>query len=188
MSASNLAELLARIVGALEHADVPYMLTGSVAASRHGQPRSTQDIDFVLAATAESLGRLLRQFPDDDYYVSREAAIDAMAKESMFNVIDLRTGWKVDFVFRKTRAFSLEEFERRQAGEVLGVRVVMVTPEDLLISKLEWAKIGESERQIRDASGILVAQGTELDRRYVERWVDILGLHAQWDAARKAVP
>lgn len=187
-SGSSPAEILARVVRTLDRAEIPYMVTGSVAASRHGSPRSTQDIDIVLSTDEAGLERLLREFPDTAYYVSRDSAVDALAKESMFNVIDLASGWKIDFIFRKSRAFSREEFERRKSGEALGVRLSIVTPEDLLISKLEWAKIGESERQIRDAAGVIATQGAALDRAYIERWVDILGLKAQWEAARAAVP
>jgi hypothetical protein len=182
------AEVLGRIARALERAGVPYMLTGSFAGAVHGTPRSTQDIDIVIAPTEAALRQLLDEFPETSYCVSRDAALTAFSKAEMFNVVDFETGWKVDFIFRKPRDFSQEEFERRAEMDVLGLRVFVATPEDLLIAKLEWAHPGESERQIRDAAGIVATQGPDLDTSYVDIWVDRLGLRAQWEAARSAVP
>jgi hypothetical protein len=181
-------DVLRRIVRALERAAVPYMLTGSFAGALHGRPRATQDIDIVIAPTAASLEHLLSEFPEARYYVSRDAALEAFEQASMFNVVDFETGWKIDFIFRKARSFSRAEFERRAQTDALGIRLFVATPEDLLISKLEWAKLGESERQIRDAAGIVSTQGSDLDDAYVQTWVEALGLQAQWDAARTVAP
>ena len=188
MSDVSPADVLGRVVLALGSAGVPYMLTGSFASALHGMPRATQDIDMVIAPTPESLERLLDQFPEKRYYVSREAALQASEKAGMFNVVDLETGWKIDFIFRKPRDFSQTEFDRRAQANALGVRLFVASAEDVLISKLEWAKLGESERQIRDAAGIIATQAADLDTAYVETWVARLGLDAQWDAARSAAP
>ena len=88
----------------------------------------------------------------------------------MFSVIDRRGIWKIDFIVRKNRPFSKREFDRRKRMNILDVTVYAATPEDVLLAKLEWAKLGESERQIRDASGIIEIQRDKLDVEYVERW------------------
>jgi hypothetical protein len=88
------------------------MLTGSFASAYHGAPRSTQDIDFVIQATPEQLKILAQALPETQYYVDLTAALEAHRRQSMFNVIDLESGWKVDFVLRKSRPFSKEEFSR----------------------------------------------------------------------------
>ena len=95
----------------------------------------------------------------------------------------LESGWKIDFIIRKSREFSRVEFDRRVPVKLLGVPVVVATPEDVVIAKLEWAKRSGSERQIDDAGGILRSKGVDLDRGYVERWVAALGLAPQWAAA-----
>jgi len=71
-------------------------------------------------------------------------------------------------------------------GDVAGVPIAIATPEDVIIAKLEWAKLGDSRRQIEDAGGILRVRAADLDRAYLERWIGRLGLEAQWDAARRA--
>ena len=86
--------VIRRVLRALEVAGVPYMLTGSFASAFHGAPRTTQDVDIVIAPTLGSLQKLVGQFPEDEYYVSREAALQAYGAESLFNVIDLASGWK----------------------------------------------------------------------------------------------
>lgn len=98
----------------------------------------------------------------------------------MFNIIDLETGWKADLIVQKGRRFSEVEFHRRVQVDLLGLQVWMVSPEDCVISKLEWARQGESERQLRDVRGVLATQGEALDRGYIARWVIELGLQDQW--------
>jgi hypothetical protein len=171
------------VLKALESAGVPYMLTGSFASSFHGAPRTTQDVDIVIAPTLGSLQRLISEFPEDRYYVSREAALQAYGAESLFNVIDMESGWKIDFIVRKSRPFSIEEFERRREAELLGTSVCIASAEDVILSKLEWAKMAESERQIDDVVGILRTQGTDVDVEYVKRWVAVLALQSEWDRA-----
>ena len=160
------------------------MLTGSYASSLHGTPRATQDLDLVVAPSRTQLSALLNLLPDTDYYVSPDAAFDALASRSQFNVIDFATGWKIDFIIVKDREFSRQEFQRRKVQELDGLAFSVASPEDVLVAKLEWAKLGESDRQIEDAAGILRVQGTELDAAYVERWVKDLGLAVQWEQAK----
>lgn len=126
----------------------------------------------------------MRQFPADQYYADEEDALDALQHQRMFNIIDFATGWLVDFIFRKARPFSVEEFARRRTVELPGLRLSVAAPEDVLISKLEWAKLGESQRQIEDAAGITRVQADTLDTACVERWVHELGLETQWRAAK----
>ncbi len=183
-SASDPGEVLGRVVHALDAADVPYMLTGSIASAFYGAPRATQDIDVVIAPDRASLNRLLELFPQGQYYASREAAMEAFDRRDLFNIVDMETSWKIDFILRKDRPFSRAEFERRMLVDALGLRLYVASAEDVLLSKLEWAKSGESERQLRDVAGIIRTQGEDLDLPYVETWVGTLELHPQWELAK----
>lgn len=169
---------------ALESAHIPYMVTGSFASSAHGEPRSSKDIDIVIAPTREQLVELIRQFPAGKYHAAEHEALEAFEYRSMFNVIDYATGWKVDLIIKKQRPFSDAEFARRQELEFAGLRLSFATAEDILISKLEWVKEGESQRQLEDAAGILRVQGENLNVAYVEYWVRQLHLDDQWAAAK----
>lgn len=179
-------DVFGRIVAALDQAGIPYMLTGSFASSYHGTPRATQDVDIVIAPSPDQLRALAGLLPETEYYVDLNAALDAHTRQTQFNLIDLATGWKVDLIIRKSRPFSREEFDRRSAADLHGLRIFIATAEDVVISKLEWAKLGGSQRQIEDAAGILRIRAGELDRGYIKNWVRELGLEKEWEAARRA--
>ena len=161
------------------------MLTGSFASSYHGAPRATQDIDLVIAPTLEQVRSFVKLLPKAEYYVSENAAVEAVHSQGQFNVIDLATGWKVDLIVCKSRAFSREEFQRRVKGEIGGVPIEVATVEDLIIAKLEWAKLGGSERQLEDVATLLFAQAHVIDTAYVQEWVIALGLEEQWSAVQR---
>lgn len=182
MSAS---EVFQRITAALDKAGIAYMLSGSFASAYYGAPRSTQDIDLVIAATPIQLGAFVKSLPTSEYYVDLDAALEARKRESMFNVIDLATGWKVDLIICKSRPFSNEEFGRRQLTNVQGLPLFVASVEDVVVSKLEWSKRAQSQRHIEDAAGILKARAGSLDRSYLQKWVAELALEAEWNNARR---
>ena len=183
---SGAETFLARVVGALDEAGVPYMLAGSFASSHHGAPRATQDIDIVVDPTFDSLDRFLAALPGDDLYFDTDVAREEFKRRAQFNIIDGSTAWKVDVIFRKERPFSREEMSRRVPAIVLGVDVFVATAEDTVLAKLEWSKLGESERQLRDVTAILETKGASLDVAYVERWLDDLGVRDLWKRVRRA--
>jgi len=94
----------------------------------------------------------------------------------MLNIIHLETGFKIDIILRKPRAFSVEEFNRRCKINFLGKDRWFATPEDTILTKLEWCKLGQSERQYEDALNIAIVQGETLDFAYLARWSSELGL------------
>jgi hypothetical protein len=179
----DLASTLRAIIDRLAETEIPYMLVGSVAALAHGRSRATQDFDLVIDVDAARLRALVASLPAARFYVSEEAALDALQRQTMFNVIDLETGWKIDLVPRKRRPFSGVEFSRRQKLELLGLRVFVASVEDTIIAKLEWSKLGGgSSRQLEDVRELVSLAGDRLDHAYVRRWVADLGLEAEWEA------
>ena len=182
--------LLGRIAQLLETAGIPFMVAGSFASTAHGLPRSTQGLDLVIdPPSPATLETLLASISPDQYYVDLDSARDALMRRSMFNVIDLSSGWKIDLIFRKNREFSRGEFARRVKMSILGVPVFVASPEDTIVAKLEWSKLsGGSQRQRRDVAGIVATVGPALDQRYVERWVRDLALSDEWEAAKTTEP
>lgn len=182
----ELTETLREIVARLESHGIPYMLVGSVAALAYGRERTTKDFDVVLEAGAAALRALVRSLPEERFYASEEAAMEALRYETQFNVIDMVTGWKIDLIPRKRRAFSEAEFARRSILDVLGVPMFVASLEDTIVAKLEWAKAGGSERQLEDVRELVNLAGEQLDRAYVSQWVQRLGLEEMWDRAMGA--
>ena len=179
-------DLFARLSEALAKADIPYMFTGSFASSFHGTPRASNDFDLVMAPTPEQLRVLKTILPESGYYFDLDDALDALKRRRQFNIIDLSSGWKIDLIIRKQRPFSLSEFERRSQINFEGLSIFMASAEDVILAKLEWAKLSNSERQIEDVAGILRIRANELDRTYIERWIEDLRVEEQWRRALKA--
>ena len=177
------AESLREFVEALERAGVPYMLTGSYASSYHALPRATRDLDFVIWPSREQIRALVAELPRSEFYVDEQAALEALSSYGQFNVISMTSGWKADFIIRKPRPFSETEFNRRYRANLDGIELTIATAEDVLLAKLEWAKLGESNRQIEDAAAILKARYEQLDHAYLNEWIQPLGVAAQWSAA-----
>ena len=173
------------VVDALDCAGIPYMLTGSFTSNLYGTARATQDIDLVISAKPEQMQVLQKLFPIADYYFDLQQAFDAAKQKSMFNILDMAQGWKVDLIFLKSDAYHQEAFRRRVPAELEGVPIVSSTAEDLILAKLDWARMGESMRQIQDVAGVLKVQKNNLDFEYIEKWVNELGLDAEWSRARE---
>lgn len=172
---------LSGVVRILEALAIPYMVTGSVASSHHGRPRTSDDADLVIEPTRESLERLLASLSEAGFYADAGRARDALRDKRQFNVIDTQTAFKVDLIFRKERPFSHAEFKRRQRSELVpGLSVSLATAEDTILAKLEWAKkAGEYEKQLKDVAGVLDVR-KDLNRDYVARWARELGVLDLW--------
>ncbi len=151
---------------------IPFMLTGSMAMNYYAQPRMTRDIDVVIALAPQQIEAIVRLF-SPEYYVSREAVQQSVAHESIFNVIHQESVIKVDCIVRKGSEYRRTEFERRQPVKILDFTTWIVSKEDLIISKLWWAKDSHSELQLRDVRNLLA---TGADAGYLEHWTQALGL------------
>jgi hypothetical protein len=157
------------LIEKLDQHDIGYMLSGSYSSSLHGRPRATNDADIVIAPSEEQLIAFVKSL-GDDYYVNPDTAYEAFKNNAIFNVIDVRNSFKADFIIRKDRPFSREEFRRRQKSNIMDLDIWVVSPEDVILSKLEWAKESESSQQFQDALGVAAVQYDRLDRDYLYKW------------------
>lgn len=178
------ADLIRTVLRRLDGAGIPYMVTGSVASSYFGEPRATRDLDVVIEPDSQSLELLLDTLVADGFYVDRDVAREALHRRTQFNAIG-PDALKVDFLIRRDRPFSLQEFRRRQPANLLGVPGFVPSVEDLIVAKLEWAAAGPSELQLRDVSGILAIAGADIDQRYLRSWIEALDLDEVWNAANR---
>lgn len=162
-------------------ARIAHMLTGSMAMNYYAQPRLTRDIDVVVALEPKDVETVVRLFTPD-YYVSREAVAESVAHSSMFNLIHLESVIKVDCIVRKNNEYRRLEFERRRAVTVRDFTTWIVSKEDLIISKLFWARDSHSELQLRDVRNLLA---TGYDADYLAHWTRQLGLDGIWQEAAR---
>ena len=174
-------DVLRDISQRLDSAAIPFMVTGSMAMNYYAQPRFTRDIDVVVELEIADLDKIVRLF-HPDYYVSREAVAESIRHRSMFNLIHNESIVKVDFVIRKDQPFRQLEFERRVRIRIQDFETWIVTREDLILSKLYWARDSRSERQFGDIKNLIA---TECDRRYIAQWAKDLGIGELWDELTK---
>lgn len=170
----TLDQALAAVLDALEGAGIPYMILGAWASGVHGVARATHDTDVVVQATPGQFERFARLLGERFYLPVR--AGEALAAGRGTNVLHVETALKVDLLPFQDREFSRVEFSRRVEVEFLGRPRPFASPEDTILSKLEWALHGGGERHIEDALGVARVQGSALDWAYIRRWGSALGL------------
>lgn len=182
----NQAELLRYIVETLEALGVNYMVSGSQASIYYGEPRMTQDIDLIAEVTLAHLPGLLERFASPEFYLSEEAAREAVLARGQFNIIHSPTGLKIDVVVRKDTPYHRVEFERRRREPILpGRDAYFARPEDVILNKLLYYQQGGSDRHLRDVAGMLRVSGPEIDTRYIDDWARRLGVDGAWQAVRE---
>lgn len=159
------------------------MLTGSMAKSFYSDPRMTRDIDIVLELDFKSIDHMVSAF-EKSFYIDRGMIEEALENASMFNIVHNQLQVKVDFIIRKNESYRKTEFERRKAFTLDGRKAWVTSPEDLVLSKLHWAKDSLSEMQLSDVRDILRSVKT-LDYVYLESWIDQLGLREIWNQVKK---
>lgn len=172
MSQSLKSELdvLRDVASRLEQAGFDYMLSGSLAMSFYATPRMTRDIDVVVALGAENAIRLREVFAQG-YYVPDDL-VRSIRSPGMFNLVHLESVVKVDIIVRKDDPYRRLEFERRRRIDLDGLPLWIVSREDLILSKLVWAKDAESELQRRDVINLL----PDADVAYLHDWAPQLGV------------
>ncbi|MBI5775507.1 MAG: hypothetical protein HZA89_17440 [Verrucomicrobia bacterium] len=153
-------------------AGIAFMLTGSMAMNYYAQPRMTRDIDVVVALTAKDIAAVVAAFAPD-YYADAAMIECAVTHQSMFNLIHQESVIKVDCIIRKRTDYRLAEFERRRQITIQDFTTWIASKEDLVISKLEWARDSHSELQLRDVRNLLATGG---DLEYLEHWTRQLNL------------
>ena len=174
-------ELLKRVIRALDRAGIQYMITGFVASSLQGEPRSTHDIDIVIAMQSSKVNELVEAFPPSDFYFDKDSILNAINRESMFNLIELGGGDKVDFWILTDEPFDLSRFSRRYSEEFIGLKIQVSSSEDTILAKLRWAKLsGGSEKQFTDALRVYEVQYGKLDIDYLTHWAKKLDVESLW--------
>jgi len=168
----NELEVLRDVSHRLESVGIAFMLTGSVAMNYYAQPRMTRDIDLVVALDKLQAETIVRLF-EADYYVDSHAVSRAIAQRSIFNLIHDETIIKVDCIVLKSDAYRQEEFARRKQIKLGDFQTWIVSREDLILSKLYWAKESRSEIQLRDVSNLLAV---DCDNAYLHSQAPRLGV------------
>lgn len=167
----------------IERIEIAYMLTGSMAMMRYSVFRFTADVDVILELKAEDVPRLINVL-EPDYYVPHNAVRRAVSGERMFNVIHEETAFKIDCVMRKSTEFQKNAFARRELTDFYGREIWIISKEDLMVSKLWWAKDSHSEKQLTDVVNLM---RSDFDFAYAEKWTKELGVYESFEQCLKEI-
>jgi hypothetical protein len=180
----NQEEVLLSIIKTLNRLDLPYFLTGAYAVSIHGAPRATHDIDLQIHLSAQNIDVVYDSFKEE-FYVSKEGIRDALKHKTMFNLVHQESQTKIDFWIPRDNEYDRERFRRRREITIQGVKAFVLSPEDTILTKLDWHKKSKLEKHLGDALGILKVQSRKLDLNYIETWAAELSVKTTWTELKK---
>ena len=176
---SDFEVVLLRVVDVFGRSRIPYMLTGGLAVVYYGAPRTTHDIDVVILISPADITRI-KGMLEPDFLVDEESIRAALREGSMFNAIHDESGFKVDFWMRKGDDYGREAFARRKQYPYDHSLLSIATPEDVIITKLEWHRLSDIDKHYSDALGVYAVQKGSLDTAYIARWCEAKSLLDLW--------
>lgn len=186
----DITGFLKLVLEALKASKVDYMIGGAIAEWAWGEPRATQDLDVVINLPIKSIGKFSKELEKRDMLVPADIILDTIAEDRAdipLNAIHMYSGLKADlYLMREGDALRQSAFKRRvlvDYGSPIG-KVFVHTPEDLIIYKLMYLGLSGQPKHARDITAILKAKSTDIDIKYIEKWVTQLGLRAIWDGLK----
>lgn len=178
MQITDQEKLLIKIAKILSSLKIDYFVTGGFAVSVWGRPRATFDIDIIvklIEPKAVPLAKALREISKAGY-ADENMIKDAIRHKGEFNFIDPNSGLKVDFWATKEESSRPPEFKNKKLKKISGQDVYFTSPEDLILSKLEWYRQTTSSKHLEDVESVLKISGEELNRKYLRHWAEKLGI------------
>jgi hypothetical protein len=173
-------DIAGAVFAALAALDVPFMLSGSLASNFYGVPRATQDADIVLELYRLPLEPFAQRL-GDDFTIDPQIAFETVTGSRRLLVTARATAFRVELFDLTTDPHDRERFARRRPVDVFGHRVAVPTAEDVILNKLRWWKIAGRRKDLEDARNVLIVQQSALDRSYLEKWADTLGVRTILD-------
>lgn len=174
----ELLDIVARVCAKLK---LEYCVTGSMASSYYGEYRSTHDVDVVIDLAPWHASAFCDEFPESDWYVSRESALKAAQNSGMFNIIHPESGLKIDIMVCKDTPFDESRLSRaRRVRPEGGAEIMMAAPEDVILKKLDFYREGGSDKHLRDIASMFRVSGPSIDAGYIELWAARIGVIREW--------
>lgn len=166
-------ESLKKVTGKLNTGKFDYFLTGSMAMSFYSVPRMTRDADIVIQLYEKDTEKFLDLFLED-YYIDKDGLKDSVKNKMIFNIFDKKSFFKIDFILKNNNEFEEMTFQRKKKIKINSLEVHVISIEDLIISKLNWAKDSHSELQFNDVRQLMK---NEYDVKYLLDWISKLNLN-----------
>jgi len=181
MEISSQEKLLISIAKILSNLKIEYFITGGFAISVWGRPRATFDIDIVVKMIEPDVSVLAEAFREISKagHADEEMMKDAIRNKGEFNLIDSDSGLKVDFWIAEKNELNIQRFKNKKAKIISGQKVYFSSPEDLILSKLEWYEQTNSSRHLEDVESVLKISSKKLNMKYLKQWakkLEVLGI------------
>jgi len=154
---------LSDIAAFLQEHGVPFAIIGGLAVTARGEPRSTADVDAVIATDVAGGLALLKELRDSPFLPFFSGVEEVVEKAFLLPLRHRATNVKVDLALGMT-GFEREAIRRATATPLGGCTVPVVSAEDLILMKL----LASRARDTEDARRIVERQGESLDWRYLE--------------------
>ncbi len=182
METSEQEKLLESVAKILLDLRIEYIITGGMAVCVWGRPRATFDVDIIVKIIESKVIPLTRAFKKISKagYADEDMAKEAIKNKGEFNFIDPSSGLKVDFWVTKEDERSSAEFKNKRTIKINNQNIYFISPEDLILSKLEWRNLGAGEKHIIDAASILKISGDNLKMDYIKKWVKKLDVESEF--------
>lgn len=180
MKQPDVVAALEPLIKVLNRLNIPYYVGGSIASSTYGAFRATRDIDMVFDLNPKYVDELVNSLKSR-YYIDKDMILEAIQRRSSFNLIHLKTMFKIDVFILKERTFDHKSFQRKKENKIdegMNLTVYFASPEDVILHKLEWYRAADhvSDRQWNDVLGVLKIQDDQLDMPYMKSWAKKLGV------------
>ncbi|NPA44507.1 MAG: hypothetical protein GXO49_03135 [Chlorobi bacterium] len=160
------------MIGIFKNLNIPYMLSGSMAMSFYSVTRATRDIDIVVHMQEKDIDNFISNL--NNFYFNKETIKKEIRNKGMFNIIDFKSGFKVDVIILKDTEYFLEAFKNKKILNELGYEVFVISLEDLILAKIIWIQQLQSERQKEDIKMLLNNENTDI--QYINKWANKLKL------------
>jgi hypothetical protein len=178
-------ELLRVVHEACERIGIRYLTVGSMATIMFGEPRLTLDVDVLLDIQPAQVDDFCDAFPAPVYYLSKPAVLQAIRTRSQFNIIHTTAALKVDCILPDGTPHSISEMGRGMLRPTpAGFDARFASPEDVMLKKMEYFRLGESDKHLSDCARVLRVSGKIVDREYIDRWATVLELNEIWQTIK----
>ncbi len=178
----NQLDALTQFIRDLNSLGVPYMITGAYAVSYFGLPRATHDLDIVVGIKSIDIDKICRKFAKG-YIVDKDMVENAVQYRTHFSIIHNKSDLKIDLWILKETSGEKKKFVRRKKVSLFGVSTYIISAEDMVLTKLEWFKRSKNTKHLDDVVGIIKVQARKLDKAYIKRTLEKLGIKKYWDMA-----
>lgn len=167
----NPNDIVAKVAAALDRAQIPFMLVGSFSSNAYGIERTTQDADFVLTFESHSIADLIREL-GPDFKVESQLGFETVTMTSRYIATHRTPVFKIELFLLGDDPHDVARFARRKTGTIGNQPIPLPTPEDVVITKLRWSRLGKRSKDIHDAQNVLAVQQGKLDLEYIRHWCD----------------